>query len=169
MRSRNWNRKILKGEGTAERELRRAPKWRLYDVFRRVYQSCGQAFEKRLPLLGETGVSVKKWISDCPDGVRELLQFYYGFMPLSDAFGYEPDLFYQYAAHAAFLRKTSACCAALPEEVFLHDVAWYRINSERIVDCRRFFYEKTASLIEGLEEERAVLELNLLVRFPGIL
>ena len=123
-------------------------------------KAAGQAFEKRLPLLGETGVSVKKRISDCPDGVRELLQFYYGFMPLSDAFGYEPDLFYQYAVHAAFLRKNSARCAALPEEVFLHDVAWYRINSERIVDCRRFFYEKTASLIEGLEEERAVLELN---------
>ena len=50
------------------------------------------AFTNRLPLLGKIGEAVAKRLSACPDGIRELLQFYYGFMPLSDAFTYDFDL-----------------------------------------------------------------------------
>ena len=118
------------------------------------------AFTNRLPLLGKTGEAVSEQLSACPEGIRELLQFYYGFMPLSDAFTYDFDLFYRYAAHAASLRRTEARCAALPEEIFLHDVAWYRINSEKIVDCRSFFQEQVSPLIQGLDETQAVLAVN---------
>ena len=118
------------------------------------------AFTDRLPLLGKTGAAVAKQLSACPGGIRELLQFYYGFMPLSDAFTYDFDLFYRYAAHAASLRREEARCAALPEEIFLHDVAWYRINSEKIVDCRSFFQEQVSPLIQGLDETQAVLAIN---------
>ena len=118
------------------------------------------AFTNRLPLLGKIGEAVAKRLSACPDGIRELLQFYYGFMPLSDAFTYDFDLFYRYAAHAASLRKEEARCSALPEEIFLHDVAWYRINSEKIVDCRSFFQEQVSPLIQGLDETQAVLAVN---------
>lgn len=118
------------------------------------------AFTDRLPLLGKTGAAVAKQLSACPGGIRELLQFYYGFMPLSDAFTYDFDLFYRYAAHAASLRRGEARCAALPEEIFLHDVAWYRINSEKIVDCRSFFQEQVSPLIQGLDETQAVLAIN---------
>ena len=118
------------------------------------------AFTNRLPLLGKTGEAVSEQLSACPEGIRELLQFYYGFMPLSDAFTYDFDLFYRYAAHAASLRRTEARCAALPEETFLHDVAWYRINSEKIVDCRSFFQEQVSPLIQGLDETQAVLAVN---------
>lgn len=118
------------------------------------------AFTNRLPLLGKTGEAVSEQLSACPEGIRELLQFYYGFMPLSDAFTYDFDLFYRYAAHAASLRRTEARCAALPEETFLHDVAWYRINSEKIVDCRSFFQKQVSPLIQGLDETQAVLAVN---------
>ena len=118
------------------------------------------AFTDRLPLLGKTGAAVAKQLSACPGGIRELLQFYYGFMPLSDAFTYDFDLFYRYAAHAASLRREEARCAALPEEIFLHDVAWYRINSEKIVDCRSFFQKQVSPLIQGLDETQAVLAIN---------
>ena len=118
------------------------------------------AFTNRLPLLGKTGAAVAKRLSACPDGIRELLQFYYGFMPLSDAFTYDFDLFYRYADHAASLRKEEARCSALPEEIFLHDVAWYRINSEKIVDCRSFFQEQVSPLIQGLDETQAALAVN---------
>ena len=118
------------------------------------------AFTDRLPLLGKTGAAVAKQLSACPGGIRELLQFYYGFMPLSDAFTYDFDLFYRYADHAASLRKEEARCSALPEEIFLHDVAWYRINSEKIVDCRSFFQEQVSPLIQGLDETQAVLAVN---------
>ena len=118
------------------------------------------AFTNRLPLLGKTGEAVSEQLSACPEGIRELLQFYYGFMPLSDALTYDSDLFYRYAAHAASLRRTEARCAALPEEIFLHDVAWYRINSEKIVDCRSFFQEQVSPLIQGLDETQAVLAVN---------
>ena len=117
-------------------------------------------FEKRLPLLGKTGEAVKERLAGCPGDIRALLQFYYGCMPLSDAFTYDFDLFYRYAAHAAALREQDARCAALPEEMFLHDVAWYRINSEKIVDCRSFFQEQLSPLICGLDTRRAALAVN---------
>ena len=118
------------------------------------------AFTNRLPLLGKTGEEVRKRLSACPGGIRELLQFYYAFMPLSDAFTYDFDLFCRYAAHAVSLRKKDARCSVLPEGIFLHDVAWYRINSEKIVDCRDFFREQVSPLIRGLSEAQAVLAVN---------
>ena len=123
-------------------------------------QYAQTAFANRLPLLGKTGEEVQKRLVGCSDGVRELLQFYYGFMPLSDAFTYDFDLFYRYAVHAASLRKEDARCGALPEEIFLHDVAWYRINSEKIVDCRDFLKEQVSPLIQGLSGTQAVLAVN---------
>lgn len=123
-------------------------------------QYAQTAFANRLPLLGKTGEEVQKRLAGCPDGARELLQFYYGFMPLSDAFTYDFNLFYRYAAHAASLRKEDARCGGIPEEIFLHDVAWYRINSEKIVDCRDFFREQVSPLIQGVPETQAVLAVN---------
>ena len=118
------------------------------------------AFENRLPLLGKTGADAVEQLGNCSDGIRELLQFYYGFMPLSDAFTYDFELFYRYAAHAVSLRREEARCNVLPEEIFLHDVAWYRINSEKITDCRSFFRERVSPMIEGLDETQAVLAVN---------
>ena len=118
-------------------------------------------FQERLAYLKEAGRKVQERLKECEASERELLMFYYATMPLSDAFTYDFSLFRRFAAHACFLRERTAWCAALPEEIFLHDVAYYRVNSERIEDCREFFWEQVGPLVEGKELKDAVLEANL--------
>ncbi len=48
----------------------------------------------------------------------------------------------------------------LPEDLFVHDVLYYRINSEDISDCRSFFYEQLKDRIVGLDEYQAAVEIN---------
>ena len=76
------------------------------------------AFTNRLPLLGKTGEEVRKRLSACPGGIRELLQFYYGFMPLSDAFTYDFDLFCRYAAMPFPCGKRMRAAASFRREFF---------------------------------------------------
>lgn len=118
-------------------------------------------FQERLAYLKETGRRVQERLKECEAPERELLMFYYATMPLSDAFTYDFSLFQRFAAHACFLREETAWCAALPEEIFLHDVAYYRVNSERIEDCREFFWEQVSPLVKKKGMKDAVLEANL--------
>ena len=49
----------------------------------------------------------------------------------------------------------------LPVDVFLENVAAYRINSERVEDCRLMFYKMVMPELSGLTLEEAVLKVNL--------
>lgn len=91
---------------------------------------------------------------------RVLMQFLYGTMPIRDAGEYESSLFLRYVRHALFLRKNVSWCRELPEDIFLHHVLYYRINSENITDCREFFYEQLKDRIAGMDIKDAVLEIN---------
>ena len=51
-------------------------------------------------------------------------------------------------------------CRDLSEEIFINHVLYYRINSENIVDCRRFFYDQLIDRIRGLSAKEAALEIN---------
>lgn len=66
-------------------------------------------------------------------------KIFYGTMPLRDAGEYPFEIFLSYVRHALWLRKTIDWCKKLPEDLFVHDVLYYRINSEDISDCRSFF------------------------------
>ena len=81
-------------------------------------------------------------------------------MPLRDAGEYPFEIFLSYVRHALWLRKTIDWCKKLPEDLFVHDVLYYRINSEDISDCRRFFYEQLKDRIAGLDEYQAAVEIN---------
>lgn len=145
-------------------------------------QYAGAAFDRRLPLLGDRGIQIQKAMEETQEEERALLQCYYGSMPLSDAFQYDFALLRAFAAHAVWLRKRVEWCRRLPEDIFLQHVAYYRINSEAIVDCRAFFCGQVMPLIRewagdcieelpegmaGMEGaalaervERSVLEIN---------
>lgn len=81
-------------------------------------------------------------------------------MPLRDAGEYPFEIFLSYVRHALWLRKTIDWCKKLPEDLFVHDVLYYRINSEDISDCRSFFYEQLKDRIVGLDEYQAAVEIN---------
>lgn len=89
-----------------------------------------------------------------------LAQYLYAYMPLSDAGAYSFDVFRSYARHGAYLLENSPFLEGVSEEYFFQYVLSYRINSEDITDCRKFFYDKTIDRVKGMNRKEAALELN---------
>lgn len=98
------------------------------------------------------------------DGLTEeetvLCQLAYGTLPASDTASVPLEVMLGYVRHALFLRAESPYARDIPEDCFLHFVFYPRINSEDLVDCRRFFYEMLAPRIQGLSQAEAILEVN---------
>lgn len=92
---------------------------------------------------------------------NRILEYYRSSMPYCDKTDVPEAVLEAFAEHACFLREQVAWCSALPEDVFLENVAAYRINSERIEDCRRWFYDMIMPGIEGCEQKEAILKVNL--------
>ena len=71
-----------------------------------------------------------------------------------------PDYPHQSDRIHPMLRRNVEWCRALPEEVFLHHVAYYRVNTENIEPNRGFFFSLLYPLVLGLPADRAALEIN---------
>lgn len=103
---------------------------------------------------------VRQKLAACTPNQQILMKFLYGTMPLRDLAEYEFEIFSDFVKHGIWLREAVEWCRELPEEIFLNDVLYYRINSENIEKCRPFFYEKLKDKIQGKSLEEAVLEIN---------
>ena len=117
-------------------------------------------YEERLGILGETGRIVEEKMKSCTPDEQILMKFLYGTMPVRDAGEYEFEVFLGYVRHSLMVYTTMDWCRDLSEEIFINHVLYYRINSENIVDCRRFFYDQLIDRIRGLSAKEAALEIN---------
>ncbi|XCP85802.1 transglutaminase domain-containing protein [Roseburia hominis] len=117
-------------------------------------------YEQRLPVLGKIGEVVAGKLPLCTKEEQILMKFFYGTMPLRDAGEYEFEVFLGFVRHSLMVYRTMEWCREVPEEIFLHHILYYRINSENIEDCRKFFYEKLIDRIKGKTLQEAVLEIN---------
>lgn len=103
---------------------------------------------------------IQQKIEACTLEEQILMKFFYGTMPLRDLGEYDFELFLGFVRHGLMLYQTMEWCRNLPEEIFLHHVLYYRINSENIEDCRPFFYDQIIGRIQGKTLEEAILEIN---------
>lgn len=110
--------------------------------------------------LGELRSAIQSQLDDLQGDKRILMELSYGSLPASDAASVEFSVLESFADHALMLRRNSPYCKDIPEDIFLHNVFYPRINSEDIVDCRRFFYDKLYPLTEGLGGKEAALAVN---------
>ena len=117
-------------------------------------------FENRKKYFAPIISEIEAGLSLCSEEETLLIKFFYGTMPLRDAGEYPFEIFLSYVRHGLWLRKTIDWCKKLPEDLFVHDVLYYRINSEDISDCRSFFYEQLKDRIAGLDEYQAAVEIN---------
>ena len=117
-------------------------------------------FENRKKYFAPIISEIEAGLSLCSEEEALLIKFFYGTMPLRDAGEYPFEIFLSYVRHGLWLRKTMDWCKRLPEDLFVHDVLYYRINSEDISDCRSFFYEQLKDRIAGLDEYQAAVEIN---------
>lgn len=119
-----------------------------------------EEYTKRVPYLRavQPDIDSVMYTGDADEGT--LLRYFYATMPLRDAGAYPAALFAEYARHAVMLRRNVQWCKTLPEETFLHHVAYYRINSENIEACRGDFFAMLYPRVLGMGMEKAVLEIN---------
>lgn len=93
--------------------------------------------------------------------IERILAYYQSGMPYCDKVDVPEEVLYAFAEHAAWLREHVAWCSELPEAIFLENVAAYRVNSERIEDCFKLFYDMVMPVLKGLSLEEAILRVNL--------
>lgn len=120
-------------------------------------QEAGSADRRWLEILKK---EIQQKIQACTLEEQILMKFFYGTMPLRDLGEYGFELFLGFVRHGIMLYQTMEWCRNLPEEIFLHHVLYYRINSENIEDCRPFFYQQILDRVRGKALEEAVLEIN---------
>lgn len=108
------------------------------------------------PVLEE----IERKLALCTQEEEILMRFLYGTMPVRDGGEYGFEVFLSFVKHALWLRENVEWCRELPEDIFVHHVLYYRINSEDISDCRSFFCRKLQSRISGMTLKEAVLEIN---------
>lgn len=129
-------------------------------VSNRAREYGARKYQETLPLLKERAGVISDFLDRLTGDERALMEFLYGTMPICDAADYEPELMYAYVKHALFLRREMAWTKALPEDVFLNYVLYYRVNNEAIKDCRKWFYDMLLPVISGCNTETAVKEVN---------
>lgn len=99
---------------------------------------------------------------DCSQDKDEqlVMKYYFSAMPYSDLADTDFELLRAYARHSVFLRREISWCKEIPEKTFLMDVAAYRINNEKIMDCRNLFFEELWERVKGFSMKDAALEVN---------
>ncbi len=125
-----------------------------------LWEYARRQYDSRLPFMGYLKNEIRRNMEMCTPEEQLLMKFFYGTMPLRDMGEYGFDVFLAFVRHGLMLRENVEWCRRLPEEIFLHNVLYYRINSENIEDCRPFFYEQLWERIQGKTMTEAVLEIN---------
>ncbi|WP_349947966.1 transglutaminase-like domain-containing protein [Lacrimispora sp. BS-2] len=119
-----------------------------------------EKYELRLSFLGGLKGEIEKAMESCSPREQVLMKFLYGTMPVRDAGEYDFSVFLGFVRHSIMVYDQMEWCQEIPEDIFLHHILYYRINTENIEDCRRFFYDKLIERIKGLSIREAVLEIN---------
>lgn len=121
---------------------------------------AGNKYQERKKYYGLWWNEIESRMKLCTEDEAILMRFLYGTMPVRDAGEYDFSVFLSYVKHALWLRENMEWCRELTEDIFIHHVLYYRINSEDISDCRRFFYEQLRERIQRMSIEEAVIEIN---------
>lgn len=91
---------------------------------------------------------------------KEGLEFLYAYMPLSDLADYNGSFFLQQVDYALKARKTFDWGEKIPEDIFLHFVLPYRVNTENLDSARVVFFNELKDRVKGLSDVEAALEVN---------
>lgn len=103
--------------------------------------SVHRQFLKTQSTLGLRGGEILSRLDGCEGGRRTAMEFFYSTMPSADLGDYDFSLYLSYVDFGLFLREHSPWGGRIPENIFLNYVLYYRINNEKIEDCRKFFYD----------------------------
>ena len=119
-----------------------------------------EGFEQSLQSMGNQKEKVLENLASCSEEEQLILKYYYSSMPYSDFTDTKFEVLKRYADHALWIWKNVPWCRDIPEKIFLMDVAAYRINNEKITDCRQFFFDMIWDRVKDRSMKEAILEVN---------
>ena len=114
-------------------------------------------FSQELPQMAE---QIKKRMETLNENIVLGMKYLYSNMPYSDVGNYTFDTYLDYVQQGIYLWENSPYIREYPEEYFLNYVLFHRANDEEIKPCRTYFWSKLKDKIQGLDMEKAVLEIN---------
>lgn len=117
-------------------------------------------FLQSLP-LGRLNEEILESLQQCGAEQRLILEFFYSTMPSADMGDYDFSLYKRFADFGLFLAENTPWSKGIPEELFFNYVLHYRINNEKLEDCRPFFYDALWERLQGKDMKEAALEVNL--------
>lgn len=91
---------------------------------------------------------------------KEMLEFMYAYMPISDIADQSPTYFLQNARLSLLAQREMSWGKKVPELLFRHFVLPLRINNENLDQSRAAFYHELKSRIKELSMYDAILEVN---------
>ena len=117
-------------------------------------------FMQSLP-LGRLNEEILESLQQCGAEQRLILEFFYSTMPAADIGDYDFSLYKKFADFGLFLVENTPWCKGIPEELFFNYILHYRINNEKLEDCRPFFYHALQERIQGKDMKEAALAVNI--------
>lgn len=91
---------------------------------------------------------------------KQLMEYLYAFMPLSDLITYSPSFFYANVKQTLQAKHDMNWESKIPENIFLHYVLPVRVNNEPLDSFRLVMYPVLKQRVQGLNMEQAALEIN---------
>ncbi|WP_322172618.1 transglutaminase-like domain-containing protein [Acutalibacter caecimuris] len=130
-------------------------------IFTDALQAFAQAaWQGRQALVDSRLPAYRQAWQDLTGDVRVAFEYIAGTLPLTDLGDYPPALFVETARQALAAREAFPWCRALPEHLFLREVACPRVNTEELSPCREPFRRALAPLLQGLCLADAVQAVN---------
>ncbi len=118
-------------------------------------------FEERVKLVSAYDSTISSIIdSNLTTKEREVFEFLYAYMPLSDLAMHSPQYVLKNAQLALKAQKEFKWARKVPADIFLHFVLPYRVNNEYTDNAREVFFEELKERLQGLDAYQAALEVN---------
>lgn len=117
-------------------------------------------FDDFLKMLPAVSAEILKKTEGLDEDTALAMKFLYANMPVSDVENYSFETYLDYAARGVRLWNESPFVRDMPEEIFMNDVLYHRVNEEEIRPCRTLFGEEISGRISGMDMKTAVFEVN---------
>ena len=127
-----------------------------------IREAVESQYQKLIEEVPELQADIYNRIEMEEEELSFLLKYLYSHMPLSDAVDYPYEMFHQFAVYGKELRENVVWNQeqVIPEELFLEDVLFHRVNTESITFCRELFASTLRDRVRGMAMEEAILEAN---------
>lgn len=133
----------------------------VFSMDQEMMEQIDRKFEEKAKLASRRAGQLFDVLKDARTMEEEwALKFLYAYMPVNDLADYDGALFLSHVRRTLEIRKQVPWGPRVPDQLFLHFVLPYRVNTENIEDSRGVLYAELADRTAALSMADAILETN---------